>query len=157
MRLRCTQCLSEIFDRVGYETPRGLHRVQSKQRNPAWHAPNRPWAGDYAGTTIPGGALGFTIEHGSIGFHPPYADDVLNTPGAKRMVEFSERSDGSVATCAPLRASQSRTPCFHYGDCRSRRPSRSRLSVPSTGEPRHDRRGRAGARSAGANTRGTTR
>jgi len=24
--------------------------------NPAWHAPNRPWAGSYAGKTVPGGA-----------------------------------------------------------------------------------------------------
>ena len=39
----------------GYATPRGLHRIISKQRNPAWHAPNRPWAGDLAGQTIPPG------------------------------------------------------------------------------------------------------
>ena len=24
--------------------------------NPAWTAPNRPWAGSYAGRTVPGGA-----------------------------------------------------------------------------------------------------
>jgi lipoprotein-anchoring transpeptidase ErfK/SrfK len=40
----------------GFDTPRGLYRIQSKQVDPAWHAPNRPWAGALAGTTIPGGA-----------------------------------------------------------------------------------------------------
>lgn len=41
---------------AGTETPRGLYRIQNKQVNPAWHAPNRPWAGSYAGRTVPGGA-----------------------------------------------------------------------------------------------------
>ncbi len=40
----------------GTETPSGLYRIQSKQVNPAWTAPNRPWAGSYAGRTVPGGA-----------------------------------------------------------------------------------------------------
>jgi L,D-transpeptidase catalytic domain len=40
----------------GYETPPGLYSIQSKQVNPPWHAPNRPWAGALAGQTIPGGA-----------------------------------------------------------------------------------------------------
>ena len=43
--------------------------------NPSWTAPNRPWAGSYAGRTVPGGApdnplkarwLGVT---GSVGIH----------------------------------------------------------------------------------------
>ena len=41
---------------AGTETPPGLYRIQNKQVNPAWTAPNRPWAGSYAGRTIPGGA-----------------------------------------------------------------------------------------------------
>jgi lipoprotein-anchoring transpeptidase ErfK/SrfK len=39
----------------GYETPRGIHHVLSREVNPAWHAPNRPWAGALAGQTIPPG------------------------------------------------------------------------------------------------------
>ncbi len=41
---------------AGTETPRGLYRIQNKQVNPPWTAPNRPWAGSYAGRTVPGGA-----------------------------------------------------------------------------------------------------
>ena len=41
---------------AGTETPPGMYRIQSKQVNPAWTAPNRPWAGSYAGKTVPGGA-----------------------------------------------------------------------------------------------------
>jgi hypothetical protein len=39
----------------GYDTPAGLRRVVAKEVNPAWHAPNRPWAGELAGQTIPPG------------------------------------------------------------------------------------------------------
>ena len=41
---------------AGHDTPTGLFRINTKQVNPAWHAPNRPWAGSYAGRTVPGGA-----------------------------------------------------------------------------------------------------
>jgi lipoprotein-anchoring transpeptidase ErfK/SrfK len=40
---------------AGYDTPRGLYRIQNRQVNPPWTAPNRPWAGALAGKTIPGG------------------------------------------------------------------------------------------------------
>jgi lipoprotein-anchoring transpeptidase ErfK/SrfK len=40
---------------VGLETPAGLYNVQNKAINPAWHVPNSDWAGDLAGTVIPGG------------------------------------------------------------------------------------------------------
>jgi lipoprotein-anchoring transpeptidase ErfK/SrfK len=41
---------------AGLETPAGLYKIQNKATNPAWHVPNSPWAGDLAGTVIPGGA-----------------------------------------------------------------------------------------------------
>ena len=40
---------------VGLETPAGLYHVQNKAVNPAWHVPNSAWAGELAGTVIPGG------------------------------------------------------------------------------------------------------
>jgi lipoprotein-anchoring transpeptidase ErfK/SrfK len=40
---------------VGLETPAGLYHVQNKAVNPAWSVPNRDWAGDLAGTVVPGG------------------------------------------------------------------------------------------------------
>ena len=40
---------------VGYDTPSGLYNVQNKAVNPAWSVPNSDWAGDLAGTVVPGG------------------------------------------------------------------------------------------------------
>ena len=35
--------------------PAGLYHIQNKAVNPAWHVPNSAWAGDLAGTVVPGG------------------------------------------------------------------------------------------------------
>jgi lipoprotein-anchoring transpeptidase ErfK/SrfK len=40
---------------VGLETPAGLYHIQNKAVNPAWSVPNSDWAGDLAGTVVPGG------------------------------------------------------------------------------------------------------
>jgi hypothetical protein len=40
---------------IGLETPAGLYHVQNKAVNPAWTVPNSAWAGDLAGTVVPGG------------------------------------------------------------------------------------------------------
>jgi len=40
---------------VGLETPAGLYAIQNKAVNAAWSVPNSPWAGDLAGTVVPGG------------------------------------------------------------------------------------------------------
>ncbi len=55
-RLRHAKTYGIAVGAAGYDTPPGLYSIQNKQVNPAWHAPNRPWAGAYAGTVIPGGA-----------------------------------------------------------------------------------------------------
>ena len=60
---------------AGYDTPRGMHRVLSKERNPTWHVPNRPWAGNLAGQTIPPGdprnplKAAFIAIGSGVGFH----------------------------------------------------------------------------------------
>jgi lipoprotein-anchoring transpeptidase ErfK/SrfK len=40
---------------VGYDTPAGLYHVQNKAVDPAWSVPDSDWAGDLAGTVVPGG------------------------------------------------------------------------------------------------------
>jgi lipoprotein-anchoring transpeptidase ErfK/SrfK len=40
---------------IGFDTPAGLYHIQNKEINPTWHVPNSAWAGDLAGTTVPGG------------------------------------------------------------------------------------------------------
>ena len=54
-RLRLVRSYGVAVGAGGYATPAGLHRILSKQVNPAWHAPNRPWAGAFAGKVIPAG------------------------------------------------------------------------------------------------------
>ena len=55
-RLRYNRSYRSPSGAAGYDTPTGLFRIREKQVDPPWHAPNRPWAGSYAGRTIPGGA-----------------------------------------------------------------------------------------------------
>ncbi len=39
----------------GLETPAGLYHIQNKAVNPAWNVPDSDWAGELAGTVVPGG------------------------------------------------------------------------------------------------------
>ena len=74
-RLRYDRSYPIAVGAAGFDTPSGLFRIVNKRVNPSWTAPNRPWAGSYAGRTVPGGAwdnplkarwLGVT---GSVGIH----------------------------------------------------------------------------------------
>lgn len=40
---------------VGFDTPAGLYHIQNKAVDPAWSVPDKEWAGDLAGTVVPGG------------------------------------------------------------------------------------------------------
>jgi lipoprotein-anchoring transpeptidase ErfK/SrfK len=40
---------------LGFDTPAGLYHIQNKAVDPAWHVPNSDWAGELAGTIVPGG------------------------------------------------------------------------------------------------------
>ena len=55
-RLRLVQSYTIAVGQAGLDTPAGLYRIQNKAVNPAWHVPNRAWAGSLAGQVIPGGA-----------------------------------------------------------------------------------------------------
>lgn len=39
---------------LGFETPTGIYKIESKAANPAWYVPDKAWAGDLAGKVIPG-------------------------------------------------------------------------------------------------------
>jgi hypothetical protein len=74
-RLRLVRRYTVAVGAAGYDTPAGLHRVLSKQVNPTWYVPNRPWAGSLAGQTIPPGdprnplKARFIALGGGVGFH----------------------------------------------------------------------------------------
>ncbi|HEX2087969.1 MAG TPA: L,D-transpeptidase family protein [Solirubrobacteraceae bacterium] len=74
-RLKHRKTYGIAIGMAGFDTPSGLFNIQSKQVDPPWHAPNRPWAGGYAGQTIPGGAPNNPLKarwlgvNGSVGIH----------------------------------------------------------------------------------------
>jgi lipoprotein-anchoring transpeptidase ErfK/SrfK len=74
-QLRLSKTYGVAVGAAGYDTPAGLFRIQSRQVNPAWTAPNRPWAGAMAGRTVPGGAPGNPLKarwlgvNGAVGIH----------------------------------------------------------------------------------------
>ena len=40
---------------LGFDTPAGEYSIQNKAVDPAWNVPDKEWAGDLAGTVVPGG------------------------------------------------------------------------------------------------------
>jgi lipoprotein-anchoring transpeptidase ErfK/SrfK len=55
-RLKLAKTYTIAVGQVGFDTPAGLYHIENKQHNAAWSVPNSDWAGDLAGTVIPGGA-----------------------------------------------------------------------------------------------------
>jgi lipoprotein-anchoring transpeptidase ErfK/SrfK len=55
-RLKFSKSYGVAVGQPAYPTPTGLFSISNKQVNPAWTAPNSPWAGELAGTTTPGGS-----------------------------------------------------------------------------------------------------
>ena len=53
--LKLEKTYTVAFGAAGYDTPRGLFSIQNKQVDPVWSVPNSDWAGDLAGTVVPGG------------------------------------------------------------------------------------------------------
>jgi lipoprotein-anchoring transpeptidase ErfK/SrfK len=57
-RLRLSRSYLVAVGQPAYPTPSGLFHITSKQVNPVWTAPHSPWAGELAGTSLPGGSTG---------------------------------------------------------------------------------------------------
>ena len=55
-RLKLAKTYGVAVGAAGYDTPTGLYAITNKAVNPAWSAPDKPWAGLYRGQTVPGGA-----------------------------------------------------------------------------------------------------
>ena len=55
-RLKFSKSYGVAVGQPAYPTPTGRFAIQNKQVNPAWTAPNSPWAGELAGSTTPGGS-----------------------------------------------------------------------------------------------------
>ena len=55
-RLKLVKSYGVAVGAPGYETPTGTFSITNRAVNPVWNAPNKPWAGEFAGTSIPGGS-----------------------------------------------------------------------------------------------------
>ena len=53
---------------AGYETTAGRYKIVEKKVDPEWHAPNKEWAGELAGQTIPAGDPRNPLEARWMGF-----------------------------------------------------------------------------------------
>jgi lipoprotein-anchoring transpeptidase ErfK/SrfK len=54
-RLQLSRSYTVAVGAVGFDTPAGLYHIQNKAVDPAWSVPDSDWAGDLAGTVVPGG------------------------------------------------------------------------------------------------------
>ena len=54
-RLKLSRSYTVAVGALGFDTPAGLYHIQNKAVNPAWSVPNSDWAGELAGTVVPGG------------------------------------------------------------------------------------------------------
>ncbi len=55
--------------KAGTETAAGRYKIVEKDVDPTWHAPNKAWAGELAGQTIPPGDPRNPLEARWMGFH----------------------------------------------------------------------------------------
>ncbi len=55
-RLKLSKSYGVAVGQPAYPTPTGLYSISNKAVNPAWTAPNSPWAGAYRNETVAGGS-----------------------------------------------------------------------------------------------------
>lgn len=55
--------------KAGLESAAGRYKIEEKVVNPPWHAPNKAWAGELAGQTIPAGDPRNPLEARWLGYH----------------------------------------------------------------------------------------
>jgi lipoprotein-anchoring transpeptidase ErfK/SrfK len=53
--LELTKTYTIAVGAVGFDTPAGVYNIQNMAVDPAWSVPEADWAGDLAGTVVPGG------------------------------------------------------------------------------------------------------
>ncbi|MFA4928800.1 MAG: L,D-transpeptidase/peptidoglycan binding protein [Patulibacter sp.] len=71
--------------KAGNDTPAGRYAIQNKAENPAWNVPQSDWAGDLAGTVVPGGAPNNPLKarwmgiYDGVGIHGTSDDSSIGT------------------------------------------------------------------------------
>lgn len=67
--LRLVETYTIAIGQVGFDTPAGLYHIQNKAVDPAWHVPDKSWAGELAGQVIPGGAANNPLKERWMGIY----------------------------------------------------------------------------------------
>lgn len=94
-RFRLARTYRIAVGAAGYDTPSGNYRITSRQVNPAWSAPNKPWAGVYAGTVVPGGRADNPLKarwlgvYNGVGIHGTDATYSLGTRASHGCIRMS--------------------------------------------------------------------
>lgn len=92
----------------GYDTPRGMRTVLSKEKNPSWTAPNRPWAAPYQGQTFPAGhpnnplRAWFLALGGAYGIHGTASEWTIGTRASKGCIRMRVRDINRLAPLVPV-------------------------------------------------------
>ena len=79
----------------GYTTPRGSFTIRNKAVNPAWSAPDRPWAGAYRNEVVAGGAPDNPLRArwlgivGGVGIHGTNATGSLGSRASHGCIRMS--------------------------------------------------------------------
>ena len=68
-RLRLVDKYEIAVGQGGFDTAAGRYEIKEKDVDPPWHAPNKAWAGDLAGRTIPPGDPQNPLKARWMGFH----------------------------------------------------------------------------------------
>ena len=67
-RLRLERKYKIAVGKGGFDTAAGRYKIAERIVDPPWHAPDKPWAGDLAGQTIPAGDPRNPLEARWLGF-----------------------------------------------------------------------------------------
>src|SRR4051794_15932999 len=67
--LKLAKMFRVAIGQVGHRTPAGRYKIETMQKDPAWHVPDEAWAGSLAGRTIPPGDPQNPLEARWMGFH----------------------------------------------------------------------------------------
>ena len=93
-RLKLAKTYPIALGQAGQETPAGLYDIQNKAIDPAWNVPNSDWAGDLAGTVVPGGVAENPLKarwlgvYDGVGIHGTAERDSIGTNASRGCIRM---------------------------------------------------------------------
>ena len=95
--LKLAKTFRVAIGQLGHKTPAGRYKIETMQKDPAWHVPDEAWAGSLAGRVIPPGDPQNPLAARWMGFH-----DGAGIHGTKDLGSLgSAASHGCVRMAVP--------------------------------------------------------